>query len=214
MVPAERPLIFLFSEADEAGLNLLVSDYTDFLPRALANLSARDAAQDPTPEKQQERESLYLERLEYTLQQGREHRDVRLAVSAASIAQLQEKLQCWLSHTGHQDGIYDSREAPPMREKALSSLSDGVRQALLKWLAGMSWSGPNCGRTKGGETDCASFICLSTHCGSCSAGMRDSTIATSLTVIMQDRQTRNSVLSWSKGAIVPFFFIQIGVCNE
>ncbi|PYD40058.1 polyketide synthase [Serratia plymuthica] len=134
--PAERPLIFLFSEADEAGLNLLVSDYLDFLPRALANLSARDAAQDPTPEKQQERELLYLERLEYTLQQGREHRDVRLAVSAASIAQLQEKLQCWLSHTGHQDGIYDSREAPPMREKALSSLSDGVRQALLKWLAG------------------------------------------------------------------------------
>ncbi|OKP52616.1 polyketide synthase [Serratia marcescens] len=141
--PAERPFIFLFSEADEAGLERLVSDYLNFLPRALASLSPRAGTSEAAPENRRARESLYLERLEYTLQLGREQRGVRLAVSAGSIAQLQEKLQRWLSDAGQQDGVYDSREASSLQAEALSSFSDGVRQALLQWLAGdaVAWAG-------------------------------------------------------------------------
>lgn len=139
----ERPFIFLFSEVDEAGLNQLVNDYLDFLPRALASLSAHDAAHGAAAEKQRAQESLYLERLEYTLQQGREHRDVRLAVSAASMAQLHEELQRWQAQTGrHQGNVFDSRDPAPASEETLSSFSAGVRQALLAWLAGhaVDWS--------------------------------------------------------------------------
>lgn len=134
--PRDRPFIFLFSEEDEVGLNLLVSNYLDFLPRALTDMSADDVAQELAAEKQRAIESLYLERLEYTLQQGREHRDVRLAISATSIVQLQERLQRWQAHAAHQAYVYDSRDVSPAIEKDLSSLTDGARQALLEWLAG------------------------------------------------------------------------------
>ncbi|WP_375137599.1 beta-ketoacyl synthase N-terminal-like domain-containing protein [Dickeya dianthicola] len=140
---ADRPFIFLFSDADDARLNTLVNDYLDFLPRVQADIATgtfitRAAAAETQPAT----ESAYLEQLEYTLQQGREHRAVRLAVSAASIAQLQERLLRWRSRAdNHADiadiaDIYDSRHPSPDIAERLSHFSDGIRHALKEWLAG------------------------------------------------------------------------------
>ncbi|MBP2857475.1 SDR family NAD(P)-dependent oxidoreductase [Dickeya oryzae] len=132
-----RPFIFLFSESDEARLNTLVSDYLDFLPRAQADIAeGKFISGAPTAEKQPATESVYLEQLAYTLQQGREHRAVRLAVSAASIAQLQERLQRWRSRAGNQTDIYDSRHMSADIAAGLSHFSDDMRHVVMDWLAG------------------------------------------------------------------------------
>ncbi|MEI7063630.1 SDR family NAD(P)-dependent oxidoreductase [Dickeya chrysanthemi] len=136
---ANPPFVFLFSETDDAGLHTLVGDYLDFLPRIQADIAAgRWRAPAPAAETQPAREAAYLAQLEYTLQQGREHRAVRLAVCAANMAQLQARLQRWHAHAGNPPEIDDNRQPSPDIAGELSDCGNAIRQAVMDWLAGQS----------------------------------------------------------------------------
>lgn len=76
--PERTQFIFIFSDKTPAQLRTMMGHYLAYL----ANVS------EPTP--------TYLQRLEYTLQRGRESHKSKLVVLASTLAQLCERIEGWL----------------------------------------------------------------------------------------------------------------------
>ena len=82
-----------------------------------------------------ERDELNVADLGYTLQVGREAMEVRLGLLAASIAELKQKLQAWLSG---EDGIDDLYRGQVKRERdvlALFAADEDIAKAIDAWIA-------------------------------------------------------------------------------